>query len=153
MSTHLYFVSMNTGVVERMAMPEAKNVEPAALDLRQAFWSGAASIAAHPGYSIKVSASGLGLISTIHQDAGDQPLATLGVLNVHGDSLELWQILHDHSEGYDLATARDVPPPAPWCAVRMEPALFEADGATLDWLPAYELCLATAWILKKHNPT
>lgn len=86
-------------------------------------------------------------VATVHRatnavlGAYGPPLVTIGVASRNKCGLPLWISLHDRP----LVTSRDACPPAPWCAVRLEPALAGPDPS-VAWLGDFERCLAWAFI-------
>jgi hypothetical protein len=79
-----------------------------------------------------------------------RPLVTFAVAAAAGATASaLWLHLHVEQEaaGAPLATDAEDPPPAPWCAVRVEPGLLEHPAAA-EWLGDFERCLAWAWVVR-----
>lgn len=145
--TYLHFVTLNTGSVDRIAPPDAKATQPAALDLGRALRDGRAPIATRPGYGIMVSMLGPAMLCTILK--GEMPLTTIGVAARPRRAADLWRTMHETSPG--MATDADQPPPTPWCAVRVEPSMMIDPEKPWHWLAAYELELATAWVERRHR--
>jgi len=146
--SYLYFVTLNTGSADRIAPPSAIVTQAAALDLARALRDGVTGIARHSGFQLQALTVGPALLCTVSK-AG-QPLATFGVAARSRGSANLWQIMHETSAGYGLASDRTSPPPAPWCGVRVEPGFLSYPDAA-QWLASYEVDVATAWIEKRHQ--
>lgn len=74
------------------------------------------------------------------------PLVTVGVAESARCGATLWRALHAGREP-ELQTQRDNPPPAPWCAARLEPGLnFQLFAPAAHWLGDFERCLAWGWL-------
>lgn len=76
---------------------------------------------------------------------GTAPIVTIGVARDAGVSL--WRMLHESAAARSapIVTDPDAPPPAPWCAARLEvgTALYPE---AMEWLGDFERCLAWAWL-------
>lgn len=145
--TYVWFVTINTGEADRTSPIDSNAAHTAAMDLASALRDGQAAIAVHPGYVIAAKTVGSALICTVYK-GGDLPISTFGVAGRSRDSGALWRMLHE-SAGYRLATNPDIPPKAPWCAVRVEPSALLDQDMPFIWLAGYEMEIAWAWITKQ----
>ena len=93
-----------------------------------------------PGYGLMASTAGGALLATVM--AGGEPICTIAVARNSRQSGALWDLIHQDQAD---ASASDDPPQAPWCAVRLHPALNDHVTA-LRWLGDFERVAAWSWI-------
>jgi hypothetical protein len=107
--------------------------------LRRALAGERPALPGPPGYQLEASAEGDLLLATVFRGRA-VPLATIGVARSDRDALRLWGYLRERGD-----VAPDRPPPAPWCAAVLQPALaVHRDAAA--WLGDFERCLAWGWV-------
>lgn len=111
-----------------------------AQQLAEARTSGDAEI--RPGYRLRPVSAGASLLATVESERLG-PLATIAVTGKSRDSAKLWGLLSAS------ATAAE-PPPVPWCAVKLYPAVNH-DSDALIWLGDFERILAWAWLERPRN--
>ena len=103
------------------------------------------SIPGQQGYAMTARAFGGVLLCTVGRIDNKVPLVTFCVVTRAQQARKAWQALH---EGYpQFAASRDRVPQAPYCAVRAEAGLM-SDLAAADWLDAYQIAIAWAWLDK-----
>lgn len=100
-------------------------------------------IPGQPGYEVTAQDIRGVLLCTVGRADDQTPLITFCVTRRAQQARKAWQALH---EGYPEFTASlDKVPRAPYCAVRAEAGLaYDPDAA--QWLDAYQLAVAWAWI-------
>ncbi|MGD9613809.1 MAG: hypothetical protein AB7H90_01280 [Alphaproteobacteria bacterium] len=91
----------------------------------------------YPGYHLSASTQGGALLATV-EHIDDGPIVTIGVARTPLHSARLWPLLRE------IAPDIGDPPPVPWCAVKLWPALNAHLDATV-WLGDFERTLAWAW--------
>ena len=100
-----------------------------------------------PASVLEGRASGRCLLTTVSRVGVDgllAPLVTVGVAPyTHRTAEALWRRLHRISA--ELATRADRVPDQPWCASRLEPALF-AHPEAAHWMGCLKQCIAWTWI-------
>jgi len=98
-----------------------------------------------PGYRLMANTAAGALLATVIAGA-DAPLCTIAVARNSRQSKALWDIL---KQPVDIgALAKGDAPPAPWCAVRLYPALSDHLDA-LAWIGDFERCAAWGWLQRR----
>lgn len=73
-------------------------------------------------------------------------VATIGIAAGEAGAAALWQQLHVYApDASPLATRAEAPPPAPWCAARLDRGAVTHPEA-LVWLGDLERCLAWTYL-------
>ena len=95
------------------------------------------------GYEVAAQDIGGVLLCTVGRADDTTALITFCVTRRSQQARKAWQALH---EGYPVYSATlDNVPQAPYCAVRAEQGLAYDQDAT-QWLDAYQLAIAWAWV-------
>jgi len=147
---YLHQVTLTTGQVSVSAR---QDVEPAffpntSVLLASALEGGRPLVPdVEPACVLVGTASGRCLLATVSRLGTDgvlAPLVTVGVApSTHRNAEALWRRLHRISA--ELATRADEVPGQPWCASRLEPALF-AHPEVASWIGCLKQCIAWTWI-------
>jgi len=88
---------------------------------------------------LRVTRTGRLLLATI---LAETAICTLAIADRSVGADKLWEMIH---EGTKTATDAGRPPPAPWCAARLEPG-FGAWREDAAWLADFERCLAWTFL-------
>ena len=98
------------------------------------------------GYSMHGTAEGRSVLLTVSAAdhlVGHAPLTTVGIQGESDPRQSLWRLLHQH-HAWPLATSADRPPPAPWCAARIESGALLKEHQVLPAIADLERCIAWA---------
>lgn len=144
--THIHHVTLQTGHARRSGREEVTAETVAYLakvvaELR----AGAESVALSPldgRYRLQDwHAPGRCAQVTVASVYG-MPLVTVGIALSARCGGALWRHLHEGRA--DCETDAETPPPAPWCAARLEGGIRQ-DTSAAAWLGDLERCLAWTW--------
>ncbi len=143
MTAYIHHVTLQTGHVARQSRAEVGDAAIAALSdlLDSALTGGRPAVPGFVTYAVTGAQQGRDLVATLWR--GDAPILTTAVALRSRSAPALWRLLHHGRD--DLATDPESPPPAPWCADRLEVgALLHREA--LAWTGDYARCLAWAWV-------
>jgi hypothetical protein len=95
-----------------------------------------------PGVSarrLQVTRTGRLLLATVQAET---PICTLAIADRSVGADRLWEMIHESTR---TATSPARPPPAPWCAARLEPGFASCQGDAA-WLADFQRCLAWTFL-------
>lgn len=139
--SYLMHVTIDTGHGRRSYRDEVNDAVVTLLRQQIAEMLAGMPVETHPGYTLTGTSAGAALLATVTGRVG--ALATVAVAANGKVSMRLWEELRNPPPG--MTPAVGDPPQAPWCAVRLYPAL-KLDPEAAAWLGDFERCLAWAWI-------
>lgn len=146
MTLYINHITLDTGDNRRSPRDEVPDAVIATLKphIDAALRGGSAPI---PGSddTLKATATGAFLVATVLIE-GAAPAVTFGVAPRSRGAAKLWEMLH---LGHETETEIGQPPPAPWCAVRIEDTTL----ASAPWLADYERCIAWTWLAMRRGST
>lgn len=153
--TYLTHITLTTGSSARQYR---EDIDPRALadiaELLDGLLQGAPRpVPGKTGYAVVASHSGRSLIATVLAIGGDAPapILTTGIALRSRNARRLWQELHDTTT-VPVKTDRDLVPPAPFIADRLEPAAMSHLDAML-WTADWSRCLGWAWMDYAGQPS
>ena len=105
-------------------------------------------IPGHPGYALAAQEIKGALLCAVGRTDDKTPLCTFAVVTRAQQARKAWQALHEGYPQFDASLGKV--PQAPYCAVRAEVGLiYDQDAA--QWLDAYQVPIAWAWIERRHR--
>jgi hypothetical protein len=134
----IFHVTLQTGQSNRSYRQDVSDATIAALrPLVRA--DGQYDIPKIEGRKLWVTRTGRLILATI---VAESPICTLAIADRSVGAEKLWQMIHEKAKA---VTDPARPPPAPWCAMRLEPGLAACrDDAT--WLADFQRCLAWTFL-------